>query len=145
MFRIYPSTHNALTEIYNTNSGNNLSNNTGPTGPEGQQGPQGPNNGYTGSTGPTGFIGTSFLSERFTTMIGPNPTLNTMVTYGDTLQYGNGTLPSQQNTDGQYKIITMSNNTTINNGTEYIDTNLYDKLQTKSFPRISSDTMVFPS
>ena len=171
MFRIYPSSQNALTEIYNIKSGNNSSNSTltGPTGPDGiNSGNTGPTGytglsitgptGYTGlkgETGPTGYtglkgvtgptgdtgpvgIGTVFLSERFLNLpnpiVGPNPTLATVVTYADTLQYGNGILPPVPNNDGQYKIIVASNDTTVNVEEKqisfYTDVNLYDKLRT---------------
>ena len=57
-------------------------------------------------------------------MLDSDPTLNNIVTYADTLQYGNGTLPPQPALDGQYKIIIASNTTTINTvSTEYGDTN----------------------
>lgn len=69
-----------------------------------------------------------FLSERFTNpLFSPNPTLNTVVTYADTLKYGNETLPSVPSNDGQYKIIVSSNSS---GPTGYTGTNLYDKLQT---------------
>ena len=117
--------------------------NTGATGPTGSQGIQGNtgatgNTGSTGETGPAG-IGTIFLSERFLNLPnpipGPNPTLDTVVTYADTLQFGNGILPPVPNNDGQYKIIVASNDTTVNDikdkqNTFYTDVNLYDKLQT---------------
>jgi hypothetical protein len=105
---------------------------TGPTGYTGLQGPEGPQ-------GPVG-IGTLFLSERFlnvpNAISSPDPTLDTVVTYADTLQYGNGTLPPVSNKDGQYKIIVASNDTTVNKISDldqvtfYTDLNLYDKLQT---------------
>ena len=110
---------------------------TGPTGYIGETGSTGPTGaGATGPTGPTGEIGppgigTSFISERFTTMTNPNPTLDTVVTYDDTLQYGNGTLPAGTSNDGQYKIVVASiTNINSRDTTFYTNTHLYDKLQT---------------
>ena len=108
---------------------------TGPTG-AGATGPTGPTGagttGPTGEIGPPGGIGTSFISERFTTMTNPNPTLDTVVTYDDTLQYGNGTLPAGTSNDGQYKIVVASiTNINSRNTTFYTNTHLYDKLQTQ--------------
>ena len=105
---------------------------TGATGITGRTGFTGAT-GITGPIGPTG-IGTSFITNRFTVIGNAKPTLDTVVTYCDTLQYGNGVLnPQDSANDGQYKIIVSSNNTTINSKdplTNYTNTNLYDKLQT---------------
>lgn len=117
--KLFIPSHNQLFLSTEGNNGNGVGS-TGPTGA----------NGSTGPTGEAGF-GTTFLTERFTIMNNSDPTLSTVVTYADTLQYGNGTLPPQANIDGEYKIIIASNATTINTvSTEYVDTNLYDKLRT---------------
>ena len=60
MFKISHSTPNALTEICTEICDNKIIGPVGPVGPG---------------------IGTSLLSERFTTMTNSNPTLNTIVTY----------------------------------------------------------------
>ena len=63
-------------------------------------------------------------------MATPNPTFDTVVTYDDTLQYGNGTLPLRIQNDGQYKIIVASVTNVNTETTNYTNTHLYDKLQT---------------